>query len=327
MSTTEDKERLIARYLNGELSDGDAAALLDWIRSGEEPKKLFFGLKDVWDGSMSTSFNESEQLLRFYRKQAATAKRRTLPAWVSGWAVAAVLMFGLLIGHLVRFDNPVPTSQLESFHVPMGSRSQIVLADGTRVNLNSGSQLQLNAGFSAKNRVLTLQGEAYFEVKSDEKHPFTVKTDKFDVLVTGTRFNISSYADDPKVSATLAEGKIQLTAGDHQPIGLSPGEKVSFDQKSMIPVLEKADVESELAWVRNDFIFKEISFPDLIRRLERWYDVKLVYQGAEFDAMTYTGRFKNQETIWQVLDALKLTTPVDYKKINFREFELSLKPM
>ncbi|MGD9929932.1 MAG: FecR domain-containing protein [Mangrovibacterium sp.] len=327
MSTTEEKERLIARYLNGELSESDAEELLSWIQSYSENKKWFIELKDVWDAAKPVSFTETEQLLHFYKRQAAQAKRRTLPSWLSGVAVAAVLLVGLLIGNLLRFDTPVLISQVEAFYVPMGSRSQLILADGTHVHLNSDSRLELANDFSARNRTVSLSGEGYFEVKSDESHPFTVKTEKFDVLVTGTKFNVSSYADDQKISATLAEGRIRLLAQNQQPVLLQPGEKISFDQQTMSPILEKAEVGTELAWVNNNFVFKEIPFPDLVRRLERWYDVKIEYNGNEFTGMKYTGSFRNQETIWQVLDALKLTSPIDYKKINFRKFELKYKPM
>ena len=218
-------------------------------------------------------------------------------------------------------------SQLESFSVPLGSRSQLTLSDGTVVNLNSDSHLELCDNFSTRKREVTLTGEGYFEVKSDKEHPFVVKTDKFDVTVTGTKFNVSNYPDDQEISATLAEGCIKLSTKDSKTITLDPGNKISFHQKTMQAVLEQADIESELAWVNGEFIFKEIPFPDLIRRLERWYDVKLQYKGNVFDSMTYSGKFKNQETIWQVLDALKLTTSIDYKKVNDREFEINYKHM
>jgi ferric-dicitrate binding protein FerR (iron transport regulator) len=242
-------------------------------------------------------------------------------------AVAAVLVIGLLTGILLLKDSFIPVNHLEMFTVPLGSRSQVILADGTRVNLNSGSSLLVDDHFSQQNRVVTLNGEGYFEVKADRKHPFTVKTDKFDVKVTGTKFNVCSYEDDREISVTLMEGQIDLFTGNHQSFQMKPGEKIRFDQETMHAVLSGVDAQSEMAWVNNEFIFRGIPFPDLIRRLERWYDVKLIYRGTTFDSMIYSGSLKNQETIWQVLDALKLTTPIDYRKSNFREFELIYKPM
>ncbi|MGE4587054.1 MAG: FecR family protein [Mangrovibacterium sp.] len=320
-------ERLIARYLNGDYSEEDGQSLIDWINERPENKELFLEIKDSWDASLKKSNTESWQLLQFYKKQASLKKKVHMPGWFSWVAAAAFLVIGLVTGTLIPYGGHENMGQIESYYVPMGSRSRLTLADGTKVNLNSDSRLEVDDHFSPKNRIVTLTGEGYFEVSADSKHPFTVKTKKFDITVTGTKFNVSSYADDQKIGATLAEGRIQLETKHNRIIVLKPGEKISFDHKTMQSVLEQADIESELAWVKGEFNFKEIPFPDLIRRLERWYDVKLVYKGDDLNSMLYSGKFKNQETIWQVLDALKLTTPIEYNKINFREFELIYKPM
>ena len=325
MIDTTDNERLIARYLNGDLSAGEREALIRWMEECPGNKKQFFELKDIWDASSKRERQETDPLLQFYKKQAVRKPASQRKILLAGIAIAAMLMIGLLIHGILPGQKSV--SHLESFTVPLGSRSQLTLSDGTKVNLNSDSHLELADNFSSKNRTVSLTGEGYFEVKSDKEHPFTVKTDKFNIKVTGTKFNVNSYSDDENVSATLAEGHIQLSAKNQETYILTPGEKISFNQKTMSPSREKADVEAELAWVNGEFIFKQIPFPDLIRRLERWYDVTLLYKGSEFDTMLYSGRFKNQETIWQVLDALKLTSPIDYKKSNFRKFELIYKPM
>ncbi len=320
-----DQEQLIARYLNGELSGEDAAGLLEWINGSTANRKLFMEIKDTWDVSLKNKDRQAEQLLLFYKKQAQKKRGASPAVWVA-LSSAAVLILALLFG-VLKQKTPLLTTQFESFTVPMGSRSSLVLADGTKVNLNSGSNLILDEQFSSQNRMVRLTGEGYFEVKADSRHPFTVKTEKFDVIVTGTKFNISSYADDRNNSAALLEGKITLILDDQQDFVLEPGQKLSIDRLTRNTTLEVADRVSEMAWVNGEFVFKEIPFPDLIRRLERWYDVTLVYPREAFDSMMYSGSFKHQETIWQVLDALKLTTPIDYRKRNFREFELIYRPM
>ncbi|MDX9881539.1 MAG: FecR domain-containing protein [Prolixibacteraceae bacterium] len=326
MINTNEHEQLIARYLNGELLKDDEAALLCWISENPGNKKLFFEAKDSWDAALKSRAKETEQLLQFYKKQAIKKGAFGLSGWISGAAAAAVLVAGLIMGSLLQGNFRESKSQVESFSVPTGSRSQVTLADGTIVDLNSDSRLELCDDFSARNRTVTLTGEGYFNVKADREHPFTVRTKKFDIRVTGTKFNVSSYPNDQKISATLTEGQVHVSTFNNTSFTLKPGEKISFRQQTMEPFLEQADVESELAWVKGEFIFKEIPFPDLVRRLERWYDVKLIYKGSDFDAMVYNGKFLNQETIWQVLDALALTSPIDYRKINFREFELLYKP-
>lgn len=324
MDSITEKERLIIDYLNGDFSEAEEKELIQWVKQSQQNKEIFLKIKDTWDSTAKIRKQETEQLLLFYKKQAATKKRYKSSVW---WSAAAILLLGLLIGEIFshRFLNG--PGQVESYYVPFGSHSELTLSDGTHIKLNADSRLEIGPSFSPANRTITLIGEGYFEVKSDKKHPFTIQTPKFDVLVTGTKFNLSSYSDDRKLSATLLEGKIQLKMSDDQIIHLQPGEKVSLDQKSMQYEVEQADMKTEFAWVNGEFIFREIPFPDLVKRLERWYDVKLKYHSDELNTMVYSGSFKNQETIWQVLDALKLTTPIDYRKSNFREFELSYQPM
>ncbi len=326
MPIEEERERLVARYLNGDITPEDKGNLIRWIRETPENKKLFFELKDAWDSSARAGKGDQrEHLLRLYRKQFLYRQKRIqINRFI--YAIAAILIIGIVLGGIfLQNVNSRQKSQVESVLVPRGSCSGLTLADGTKVNLNSDSRLKLDRHFSTNHRVVWLTGEGYFEVKADKKHPFTVKTNKFDITVTGTKFNVASYPEDLKTSATLLEGHINLVVGGRQSYLLQPGEKISFDQQTMRHTLEKADLEADLAWTKNEFIFSKIPFPDLMRRLERWYNVKLVYQSSKLDSLIYSGKFKNQETIWQVLDALKLTSPIGYKKTGFREFELYYK--
>ena len=323
MTQTTESENLIARYLNGTVSGEEEAALLQWINESAENKNTFLTVKDTWDASRKASERGDEELLRFYKNQLHKKRKTGSVAWISGLVAAAVLVIGLVFGGALQGYLGSQKGSAEKFLVPKGSRSQVVLTDGTVVNLNSESELLLCKDFSERKREVILKGEGFFEVKSDKRHPFLVKTEKFDIKVTGTKFNVSSYSVDRKIYTTLVEGQIQLTTRTNKTYILKPGEKLNFNQETMEATVEYADLESEQAWVKGEFIFKNIPFPDLINRLERWYDVKLTYSGQEFDEMVYSGKFKNQETIWQVLDALVLTTPISYNKRNFREFELN----
>jgi ferric-dicitrate binding protein FerR (iron transport regulator) len=232
----------------------------------------------------------------------------------------------LVINQFVPGSSGIKVDGNQVVTVPLGSRSKVTLADGTEINLNSGSELSYATSFSSQNRSVTLSGEAYFQVKSDANHPFLVKTKNFDIRVTGTRFNVCAYGEDVLGSATLAEGKVNLQLNKfNQEFVLKPGEKFILDGISQTFSMVKADVEQETAWKNGEFIFKSIRFPDLTKRLERWYDVKLTCSDKRLMNYTYSGRFKNQETIWQVLDALRLTSPIDYHRTSFREFEIIYK--
>lgn len=325
MTESEKHENLIAKYLNGPISDAEKGRLFSWVNASPDNKRTFIEIKDAWDASGKTQVGTNEKLLQFYKQQAHSRKR--IPLWQTVGAIAAVLLIGLFFGILIpNHPESFPVANTV-FSVPLGSKSHVLLPDGTTVMLNSGSSITYPSSFSQNMRNVSLSGEAFFEVHSDPENPFTVSTPDFKINVTGTRFNVSAYPDDKTVSATLAEGVIDIALkGQGTATKLKPGEKITVDRTENKAQITNADVEMETAWKSGEFIFKEIAFADLVVKLERWYDVKINYSDKRFDTYNYTGRFKNQETIWQVLDALQLTSPIDYERKDFREFNLKYKP-
>lgn len=320
-------ENRIARFLNGNCTEAELQELKNWIDHSPGNKKEYLAIKDVWDSTRLQKSTDEEQLSFFYKNQYEKSKKSRM-LWIRSTAVAAILLVGLVLSVLIP---PKSTHYGESFHVfsvPLGSRSKVLLADGTEVSLNSGSELKYSSHFSSTNREVQLSGEGYFNVTTDKHHPFLVKTTDFEVTVTGTRFNVCTYAENKNTSAALVEGNIQLKMNDtRQILDIDPGQKFELNRQTRKYSLKNTDMESEIAWKDGEFIFKNIAFPDLVQRLERWYDVKLHYSDVRLQDFNYTGKFKNQETIWQVLDALKLTSPIDYRKNTFREFNLIYKPL
>ena len=328
MKDKEYTENLIVRYLNGNCTPEEQAELKDWIEESNDTKSEYLSIKDIWDSLNAPKENTSEQLALFYKNQ-YTRIKNSRSVWIRSFsAIAAILIIGLVFSVLVPTKTTNTAESVQVFSVPMGSRSKVVLADGSEVSLNSGSELKYSSGFSSQNRVVSLTGEAFFKVKTDKEHPFTVKTSDFDIKVTGTKFNVCSYADNKYSTATLEEGKISLQLKDNSTtLKVEPGEKFQLDRKTRMHSLDQADVESEIAWKDDQFIFKNIPYSELAKRLERWYDVKLNFSDQKLQNYAFTGKFKNQETIWQVLDALKLTSPIDYQKTTFREFTIIYKPL
>lgn len=328
MKDNEYTENLIVRYLNGTCTREEQEELMTLIEESTEKKNEFLSIKDIWDSLNNPENRTAEQLAFFYKNQYTKSKKSRI-VWIRSFsAFAAILIVGLIFTVLVPLNTNKPSESVQVFSVPLGSRSKVILADGSEVNLNSGSELKYSVEFSSENRVVSLTGEAFFNVKTDKDRPFTVKTSDFDIKVTGTKFNVCSYADNKYSTATLAEGKISLQLKDKSKmLKVVPGEKFQLDRKTLANSLSNVDVESEIAWKDDQFIFKNIPFDELAKRLERWYDVKLNFSDQKLQSYAFTGKFKNQETIWQVLDALKLISPIDYQKTTFREFKIIYKPL
>ena len=316
-------ESLIIRFVNGECNDNEQKELLAWINQSSENKKVYLEIKDIFDTSRFVKDFGNEQLIQFYKnKYEKNRKSRNL---FLQWSipVAAILLVGLIISLLSPKKSVYQHENLQVFTVPLGSRSSVLLSDGTEISLNSGSKLSYSSNFSSQNRMVTISGEAFFHVKSDSVHPFTIKTKDFDISVTGTQLNVCSYNEDFFSTTTLVEGKVNLEIHDtDQLISVMPGEKFLLDRNARQYSLTATNVEQDVAWKDGQFIFKNIPFPKLVKRLERWYDVKLTFSDLRLTKYAYSGRFKNQETIWQVLDAIKMTSPIDYHKTTFREFEI-----
>jgi transmembrane sensor len=319
-------ENLIARYLNGDCPDVEKTELLDWTNCDKKNEKEFLQIKDIWDITSQKDSKSNEQLLFFYKAQLEKSKQARIILINRFIAIAAVFIIGLVAYVLIPQKSVINPQYLSTYSVPMGSRSKLVLFDGTEVNLNAGSTLTYSNEYNSGTRRVTLTGEGFFKVKSDKKHPFIVKTADFEVEATGTQFNVCAYDNDSFTNTTLAEGIVALRLNrSNQSFKIIPGERFKLNRADNTYSQSAVDVESELAWKDGQFIFRSIPFSELVKRLERWYDVKLQWSGNKLATYYYSGRFKNQETIWQVLDALKLTSPISYQKTTFREFKITYK--
>lgn len=162
---------------------------------------------------------------------------------------------------------------------PRGGQYQVDLADGSRVWLNAASSLLFPVDFSGHERVVELDGEAYFEVAPDNSRPFMVKAGQTTVQVLGTHFNISAYSDETLQKTTLLEGKIKVLAGNTG-YQLQPGQQVVFDKNSAgSKLVQQANTEEAVAWKNGYFQFSGADATVLLREISRWYNIEVVFNG------------------------------------------------
>ena len=191
-----------------------------------------------------------------------------------------------------------------SIQTPRGGKYQLVLSDGTLVWLNAASSLRFPVTFSNKERLVELKGEAYFEVKKGER-PFRVSLQNgSQIEVKGTAFNVNAYHDEDMLKATLIEGKINfMNLGKTQ--ALVPGQqiRVRYEQPEM-QVVEDVDVEKEIAWKNDLFIFKGMDVKSIMREISRWYDIDVVYKG-KISPETFSGIVGRKSNLSQVLKIME----------------------
>lgn len=197
--------------------------------------------------------------------------------------------------------------------VPYGTTFGLTLSDGSKVTLNAGSELKYPVQFIAneKNRTVYLNGEAFFDVAKNEKHPFIVNTKDMDVEVLGTQFNVTSYTMDDKTYTVLVEG----TVAAHNKLAvqeakvLNPNQKVFFEGNMLTK--ETVNVQKYVAWVYGQLVFVDDSFEVINNKLERKYNVTINNTYSAFDDISITATFKN-ETIEQVLKTFQTYKSFDY---------------
>lgn len=166
-----------------------------------------------------------------------------------------------------------------TINTPRGRQYVLQLPDGSRVWLNAASSLQYPTAFSGKDRTVTLNGEAYFEIAPDVARPFIVQVNGIKVDVLGTSFNIKSYDDEPSIETSLLSGAIRLRSGAHQQ-QLKPGQQALVQKETpAVITIRNTDEAGVLAWKNGYFQFGHTSVPLIMKQLERWYNIQVRYQG------------------------------------------------
>jgi len=235
--------------------------------------------------------------------------------------VAAVLLLPLLTA-LALFLFQYRSSDrlaMTTMTTPAGIQSRVELPDGSRVWLNSESEVHFPVSFKGqKERKVKLIGEGFFEVASDRKKPFIVSAgDELDVMVTGTVFNVSAYENEPDVSVALVEGGVKIQKGADKNCSvlaeMKPGEVACFDKSSeKISVSRENDLEPYTAWKEGRFVFINEPFESVLRTMERKYNVKYKIEDPRLLEYRITATFLD-ETLEEFLRIITLSSPIEYE--------------
>ncbi|PWL40468.1 hypothetical protein DKG77_06570 [Flagellimonas aquimarina] len=201
-------------------------------------------------------------------------------------------------------------------YIPYGQKFKITLSDGTKVWLNSGSSLRFpkNLGTSAQNRMVYLEGEAFFDVTKDKKRPFIVNAENLDIKVLGTQFNVSAYKSDGNISTTLVEGSVNVyeNSNPDTKILLSPSYQAAFIKENGTLTKQKVDVRTYTSWMENRLIIDNLSFEQILRKLERAHNVSIINNAESLNNEMFKGEFQN-ERIETILNTIASSTPFTYE--------------
>lgn len=218
--------------------------------------------------------------------------------------------------------NPSAISY-NTIETPKGGQYQVKLPDGTKVWLNASSSLKFPSSFaSVRERTVVLTGEAYFEVVHLGQKPFRVQMNGYDVKVLGTSFNISNYENDGFVATSLLSGSVMAETKKQGGVILVPGQQAYMDDKSGKIQVQEVDVNNAIAWKNGDFVFEKAHIFSIMKKMERWYDIRVVYNG-DFKGFNFSGLVSRRQSLITVLDMLASTGRMKYK-INAERKEVTL---
>jgi ferric-dicitrate binding protein FerR (iron transport regulator) len=241
------------------------------------------------------------RILKFYQKIAA-------------FLLIPIIGMGIL--YWVNQSNHSSDQYTETI-APRGQKSQIVLADGTKVWLNSDRKIRYPGNFSKNQRDVYLDGEAFFEVSKNERQPFVVHTSGVNVKVLGTKFNLKAYSDENQIETSLFEGKINLLLNNSSDQivekEVKPGQSFVYLKTDRQLVLNRFPQDEINGWKKNQLLFKDDTFGKLVRKIERWYNVELVYDEKLFNDRRLTVELFEGERLERLMDILSLALLVDYK--------------
>lgn len=233
---------------------------------------------------------------------------------------------------IYNIDNNGGSSEYNELHVPNGLLFSLVLSDGTKINLNSGSRIKFPVAFPKNgNREVFVYGEAYFDVTKDKHRPFIVNSGDIRVSVLGTEFNFSSYKNQNEVTTVLVEGSVSLKPNSnlYDSTILVPGDKGAWSRSMGQMEVEQVNTSLYTGWKNGEVVFRNASFTELLETLERVYDVHIENNNNSITDQTFNARFnRNVERIEDVLDGLQVLAPFEYiiqKEKNTRDKEITIR--
>lgn len=223
-------------------------------------------------------------------------------------------------GKILVYDTTITNESLvyNTLTVPYGKRFEVQLSDGTKVHLNAGTSLKYPIKFiEGQNRQVFLKGEAFFNVSTDARHPFIVNAEEINIRVLGTQFNVSSYPEDEQITTALLEGSVGVyssnEAYNQETVTLlNPGFKAEWSLKNHEIKVDKADTETHIAWMEGRLILNGVPFNDILKKLERQYNVVFINNDKDLENRRFTARF-DVENIHQVMQSFSYSASFTYK--------------
>ena len=227
--------------------------------------------------------------------------------------IAAIILLPLLIASAIFFL--MPKKQETDYFIaeaPLGQKAKVELVDGTLVWLNSGSKIKYSTNYNKETRDIFLNGEAFFDVRKNKNKPFYVHTKHIDIEVTGTKFNVNAYQNEPSIQTSLIEGHVNLFVNNsNEKYQLTPGKLIEY-RKNTGKIIERSFKENETkSWTENELVFINDDFSKLKRKIERWYNMEVIYDSIAFANNKLTVTLNKGEQLSKLLEIIEVASDAE----------------
>ena len=298
-----------------------------WLSDPKTQTEVGSWLSENWATSaeidsntlIETVFTQIQEYQKEHQLKSRFSVTRILKLYQKIAAFLLIPVIGLGILYWVNQYSQSAGPYSETI-APRGQKSQIVLADGTKVWLNSDTKIRYPGNFSKNQRDIYLDGEAFFEVSKNERQPFVVHTSGVNVKVLGTKFNVKAYSDENQIETSLFEGKVNLllnsSSGKTTEKEVKPGQSFVYSKTDRQLALNRFPQDEINGWKKNQLIFKDDTFSHLVRKIERWYNVKVMYDEKQFNDRRLTVELYEGERLDRLMEIISLALSVNYEYEN-----------
>ena len=305
--------KLAKSYFEGNLSFDEENELFDILNKNDETRSYFNELEKEWTYSHTPSEEAENAWNHLLSELKSSAPKQTsthiIPLHRRLVAAAAIAL--VLISSVATYVFINQYSKTENYYTcvaPMGGKAEVILPDGSHVWLNAGSNLRYSTLFNSDNRRVEINGEGYFEIAKHNGAKFTVSTKGYDVVIHGTKFNVSAYPEDSSITTTLLEGSVEVNR-EKESIFMSPGETITLDKQSG-KLTKTKSVGKACAWVSNSAEYDNISLGELTKILSRRFDLDITIKSTTLEDERFAISLHNGEDFNAIVRGLKDVVPI-----------------
>jgi len=301
------------KYVRNECTEEDLASVVGMFVSPEKQNELESKMQVHWDKVQEekTEDNLQSTLYKIHYSINTSEKRgEKLRVFQIFTRIAAILFIPMALALGYQFySKPHRGTLTQTIATPLAARTSFELPDGSKVWLNAGSTVSFASDFGQKSRAISLNGQAYFDVKKD-KIPFEVETPKFTVKVLGTAFDVLAYANE-EAAVTLERGKVEIATNSGIGSQLHPGQRAVIDYTTSQITTTDVNSQNFVSWKDNRLIFNDEPLYKVSACLERWYNLKIDIKDESIKNMKINGKIE-YESINEVIDLLSIAGRIDY---------------